>query len=297
MINFDLSKIEAKCEGRSILANIVGIAQKDAAKFFCTATHENFKDSFNSFTSKYPTIAKQISDLKPDGVGPGEVLAWFLFDNVTLGGKSSPVDIFIDGKPFAEMKAGSHTKKTNTLDYFKITKDTDPAVSLILNDILRFNYTYREIMGDDLPGWNGVSSIKVGALSLWESINLTILQRITPPVKRRKYVPIDPDGTILHTNEEQCIGTIYDPDISQKLKAILKEDSKVKIDKEIESFTKIIERWKKQVFTDSVAGKKYALVDMNTMKMHHFGEIHEKMLGIYRVHRNQPWARIYLDQI
>lgn len=297
MINFDLTKIEAKCVGRSILANDAGIALEDAAPFFCNATHENFKDSFNAFTTKFPVIAKRISDNKPDGVGPGELLAWFIFNNVTLGGKNTPVDIFVDEMPFAEMKAGTHTKKTNTLDYFKITKDTDPSVSLILNDILRFNNIHREITGNDLPGWEGVSSIKVGALALWQSINLTILQSITPPIKRRKYIPIDPDGTILHTNEDVRLGSIYDPDLHEKLKSVLMEDTKVKIDKEIESFTKIINRWKAQVFEDGVRGKNFALVDASTMHMHYFGEIHDKMLGVYRVHRNQPWARIYLDMI
>ena len=50
-------------------------------------------------------------------LGPGEMLAWFIFDNITLGGKNSSVDLLVDGMPFAEMKAGTITKKNQ---YFRL---------------------------------------------------------------------------------------------------------------------------------------------------------------------------------
>lgn len=297
MINFDLTKVEAKCEGRRILANGAGISLEDAAEHFINATHENFKDSFNKFVKAFPEASEKISKNRPDGIGPGEMLAWFIFDNITLGGKNSSVDLLVDGMPFAEMKAGTITKKTNTLDYFKIAKDTDPSVNLILNDLVKFNEMHSAITGNDLPGWEGVSSIKVTALALWESINLTVLQRITPAAKKRKYVPIDPDGTVLHVNEESRVGSIDDPDLAIKLKALLAEETPVRVDKTIDTLRKIVDRWKTQVFTDYVGGKTFALIDTSTFTMHHFGGISPNVLGLYRVHRNQPWARIYLDKL
>lgn len=297
MLNFDPSRIEAKREGRVILANIAGIPLSDVAHFFTNATHQNFRSGFNAFTKQYPHAAKKISDSRPDGVGPGEMIAWFIFDNLTLGGKNAALDLLVDGLPFAEMKGGSHTKKTNTLDYFKITKDTDKAVSLIMSDLVKFNATYESIMGYELPGWEGATSIKVTALAMWASLNLTTLRKITPFQKRRKYVPIDPDGSILNEDESLKVGNICDVDVAQKLQNILETETYVKVDSNIDTLEKIVGRWKKQAFKDYISGKNIALIDTATFEMKFFGEITDEMLGLYRVHRNQPWARIFLDKI
>lgn len=294
MLNFDPSRIEAKREGRDILASIAGIPPQEAAKFFTQATHQNFRSSFNAFTSKYPDISKRISDARPDGVGPGEMIAWFIFDNLTLGGKSSPIDLMVDGKPFAEMKGGVHTKKSNTLDNFKITKDSDPSVSLILNDLMKFNTTHRFIFNEDLPGWDGITSIKVSSLALWENVNLSNNFSCLP---RRKFIPIDPDGSIWNEDATKCIGNVSDHDIRVKLQALITEQVHFNVDADIDTLNKIVNRWKKQAFTDYITGKNIALVNTRTFEMHFFGEINFEMLGLYCVHRNQPWARIYLDEI
>lgn len=297
MIPFDPTRIEAKCEGRRILADVAGISLEDAAQYFTDATHKNFQSSFNAFTSAHPEAAMTISNHRPDGVGPGEMVAWFVFNNLTLGGRNAAMDLMVDGYPFAEAKAGRITKMNNTLNDFKIAKDNAPSVALALNDLVRFNNTYNSITGEDLPGWNGISTITYTVISQWKDFNLTELQKTAPKIKKRRYVAIDPDGNIFNQDETKIVGNIVDEDAASVLRRVIDEQPRLEVDPEIDTIAKISDRWKKQVFIDYVGGKNIALLDGATCQMVFFGEITDEMLELYRVHRNQPWARIHLDRI
>lgn len=297
MINFDPSRIEAKCEGRRILADVAGIALEDAAVYFSLATHQNFQLSFNAFVKAFPEAAKKISDHRPDGVGPGEMLAWFIFDNLTLGGKNASMDLMVDGLPFAEVKGGKITQKSNTLDNFKLSKDGDEAVVTILNDLVRFNKTYKQIMGSDLPGWSGAASVKVTALATWMSFDLMVLRKIAPPPSVRRYLPIDPDGSILSIEEDAVISSLDAEDFQTKVKHELSKPRLVEVDKSISTMEKIIAQWRNLVICDYVQDKNFVLLDTVSMEVKHFGPINEKAIGLYCMHRNQPWARIHLDKL
>lgn len=294
MPTFNPQFIEVKETGRIELANAAGLSLKAAAPYFTCATHKNFQTQFNHFVMAFPENAKHISDNRPEGVGPGEMIAWFVFNNVTLGGKNSSLDINVNGQPFAEMKGGYHTLKTNTLDGFKITKDGDPAVCQILHDLEKFNTTYRAIKGQNLTGWSE-GAIGVESLGLWKSIDLKKLaQQTKGPPKERVYVPIDPNGDVLNLDGKH-ITHLEAADALKKIKEIVRAEREIPVDNKISTLEKIIGRWRDQVFIDYLEDKKIALVNTKNMRMMFFGHLTKDMLGLYRIQRNQPWARIYLN--
>lgn len=68
-----------------------------------------------NFIAAQPTVSKKLFDLQGHVVGlgnrlgRGEVLVWFIFDDVELGGSSSSHDVIIDGKPTIEIKCAKRT--------------------------------------------------------------------------------------------------------------------------------------------------------------------------------------------
>lgn len=64
----------------------------------------NFIAAFPAFSRKLFTMHGTIDDLG-SGIGRGEVLIYFIFDDVTLGGTTSSIDIHVTGIPYLEVKA------------------------------------------------------------------------------------------------------------------------------------------------------------------------------------------------
>mgnify|MGYP003591135654 CR=1 FL=1 len=63
----------------------------------------NFIASFPSFSSKLFDIHGNVTFLG-SRLGRGEVLLYFIYDNLTLGGSTSSIDCFVDEKPSFEIK-------------------------------------------------------------------------------------------------------------------------------------------------------------------------------------------------
>jgi hypothetical protein len=294
ILTFNPQAIEVKEQGRVEQAKIAGLPLEAAAKYFTVATHKNFQARYNAFVDAFPEEAKRLSDHRPDGVGPGEMVAWFVFDNLTLGGKNSSIDLLIDGKPFAEMKGGAYTISSNSLDNFKLSKDGDQAVIQLLADLELFNSTYRKITGYNLSQWTpGKVGLKV--LRTWENIDLIELAKIhRGPARERMMLPIDPNGDVWSLDAEQRVTNLGAPDALRKITEIVQSDRRIAVDSNVSTLSKIIERWRKQVFADYLDGKKMALVNNKTMRMEFFGHLTEEMVGLYCVGRNQPWARVNL---
>lgn len=62
-----------------------------------------------NFTAAYPRFSKNLFSISGQveswhRLGKGEILIYFLYDDVDLGGHSSSVDIHIDGQPLIEVK-------------------------------------------------------------------------------------------------------------------------------------------------------------------------------------------------
>jgi hypothetical protein len=230
-LGFDPRRIGEKEHGREELAALAGLRLQDARPYFAAADERGFRDAYNRFVGAFPREAAAISRLRPDGVGPGELVAWFVFDDVCLGGRNSPVDLLVDGREFAEVKAGVYSRRAGALYDFKATRDGDPAVGLLLGDLARLNEAHRGAAGEDLPGWRSGG---------------------VPAVTLRSWGETGP------------------------------------------ALPEIVDRWREQAFTDYLEGKPMALLDARTMRMPFFGCLTREMLGLHRVARHQPLARVRL---
>lgn len=71
----------------------------------------NFIAAFPAFSRKLFSIHGTVDELGC-GIGRGEVLIYFIFDDVTLGGTTSSIDIHVSGIPYLEVKAVNRQGKT-----------------------------------------------------------------------------------------------------------------------------------------------------------------------------------------
>jgi hypothetical protein len=295
-IGFNPQNSDVKKVGRQELADCVGLSVRKLKPFFKKAEPGTFLANYNKFVAAYPTESKTISSLRPDGVGPGELLAWFIFDNIQLGGRNSSIDLVIGDEGFAEMKGGSYDAANHALVGFKITKDSDPAVDKIRKDFDEFNSTYNKITGSQLSGWQP-GNLLTSTLKSWEKINLaTEAKRYAGPIRGSIRLTIHANGDVFQDGETTCLGNWQDSGFQQQLRTFMLSDVKIAVNNSTSTLKKIVGRWRQQAYTDYLKGKRFALVNTQSLKMEYLGELSVDMIGLYRIARNQPQARIYLPK-
>lgn len=245
MLDFCPQDLGAKETGRAAQCNASSLSLKEAARFFTDATPKNFQSHYNKFVSAFPKEAKIISNLRPSGVGPGEMVAWFLYDNITVGGANASCDLSVGGRDFAEMKGGAYCKQHHCLQDFKLSKDHDPSVKYV-----------------------------VGALGAGPSA-----------------VTIDLNGKVFDS-VGNVLCSYNSPNFQEQVGRIIAANVENAVD--ISCRDQIVERWKNMIFSEYVSGKTMAIIHTKDLKMQFFGQLTKDMVGLYRIHRNQPWARVYL---
>jgi len=295
-IGFNPQNPNVKAAGREELANSVSVPIAEFKPFFAKADPANFKVSYNKFVSNFPAEAKAMSALRPDGVGPGELVAWFVFDNLQLGGKNSSIDLVIDGVDFAEMKGGAYDTANHAIKGFKITKDSDPAVDLLRRDLDEFNATYRKITGTDLTGWEP-GNIRTTSLKAWEEIDLNKeSKRYAGPIRGAIKLNVLANGDVFQEGETEILGNWQRKGFQTELKKFMLSDIEIAVNSNISTLNRVIGRWRQMAYTNYLKGKRFALVNTASLKMEYFGELTVEMIGLLRIGRNQPEARIYLPK-
>lgn len=295
-IGFNPQNPNVKKIGREELADAVCLPILGFNPLFKQAEPGTFLDNYNKFVFKYPAEAKAISNMRPDGVGPGELVAWFIFDNIQLGGKNSSIDLVIDDVGFAEMKGGDYDLANHALRGFKITKDSDPAVNLLCRDLEEFNLTYSKITGSSLTGWTP-GNILTSTLKSWEKIDLyKEAKRYAGPIRGSIKLIVHANGDVQQDGETTILGNWQNKDFREQLRKFMLSDIKIAVNSHTSTLNRVIGRWKHQVYTDYLKDKRFALVNTATMKMEYFGELTVEMIGLYRIARNQAQARIYLPK-
>ena len=303
-LNFDTQDItpEGKKAARQQLAKLGGFTAQlpKMQPFFKKATDANMKNHYNNFLAAFPKEAKAIDRLKPDGVGPGELILYFVFDNVGIGGKNAPIDIYLNSKEYAEAKGGDTREGGNILTNFKITKDSAKAVTQLMRDLEDFNAKHSEITGEDLPGWRGANELTPKTLISWADIDL---KEMAASNKEGSKKPID---LVLKKNGDLIRRGVDDPIVNVKtdksvapIKKLIDASSKVAVDDKISTLDKIVKRWVDQAFIDYVEGKKFVLFlgakGDRLPQMKFIGQLTKDIVGLYCTHRNQPWAEVYLE--
>lgn len=294
MLPFNPEDLSQKSLGRQFIADSVTIPSKALARFYKKATPATFRQDYNAFIDAYPNQAKAISDLKPDGIGPGELIAYLVFDNISLGGKKASIDIHLEGKPFAEMKAGAYCVGQHSLIDFKITRDGDQAVTQLARDLEKFNDTYRKITKSQLSHWNpGQAPLSV--LREWRAIDLKRLaRRHAGPIKEYIDLRLDVNGVVSVPDTNIEVTHRSRPGWEQDVAAFMQSKVEIPVDNSISSLKKIERRWVNQAFKDYLEGKQMALVNTKTLEMMYFGKLTKDMVGLHRIGRNQPKAYVSL---
>lgn len=298
-ITFDTKDISpaGKQKGREALLKAAGLSAQDFAKmqpYFKKATAGNLMPAYNAFIDAFPAAASKLNATKPEGVGPGEMVLYFVFDNIGIGGKNSSIDIYLDGKEFAETKGG-RKRGGSELNNFKVTKDGDKAVTQLLKDLAKFNDKHEEITGEELPDWKGSGAATTDSLRAWKKIDLKKLAKETAGGSKKNIdLVLKKDGDLLRKGETDPLMNVKTGKSITPIKKLISGDGAVAVDDAISTIDKIEQRWVEQAFSDYIEGKRFVLVETGNLKIRFFGKLTKDMLGLDYTNRNQPYAVVNL---
>jgi hypothetical protein len=106
----DFTSVGNKADIRRTIINELGLNYLQVQNFFFSAESPNLPERINAFTDAFPSQAVKLLSISFNGYGPGEVLFYFLCDNATLSGFTSQIDVNVNSRPFAEIKAAKELK-------------------------------------------------------------------------------------------------------------------------------------------------------------------------------------------
>ncbi len=245
--------------------------------FFFDPAHSDIKRSINSFVEAYPVESIWILNISYNGFGPGEVLLYFLCENLTLSGFSSQIDSFVSSTPFAEIKAVQQMFDGVHGD-FRFGGFADEANHTFLQDVRRFiDHTANSaILANELE----ISRRKITELRKINSdgdefnLNLKIV-----------------NGVIFAGNTPLCKRS--DIDFSSKVQFALDNLS----EKTPNTFSEIENKYFTKVLDTSVGRSNFLFFDRKTAKCLYFGKISREMLSIERVTqgRIKPYINLSLS--
>ena len=122
-----------------------------------------------NFIAAHPAFSRELFDLHGhvpslgSRLGRGEVLIWFIYDDVNLGGSSSTNDVIIDGLPRIEIKCG--TKEGERYHHFMLGIDEVPASLKFFYKLLRLFDKNDQLGKLPLPqNFANISKSKLNAL-------------------------------------------------------------------------------------------------------------------------------------
>lgn len=286
-VNFDTSDIspQSKLAGRATIEKIAEFSPavvKRMAPYIgkkAKSVSQIMKD-FNAFVEAFPKEAKIISTNRNQQVGPGELVFYYVFDNIGVGGNQN-IDLFLNGKPFAEVKAGDVITRNGErcIEKFELSPGNHPAVRKILKDIKAFNEAYRdENDGEDLPGWKSEDAVNISPLMKWHDIQLSGAGGLELKLKQSGDLVKDDDDVVLNVNKAKSVAP---------LKKLLDEPS------DGISIKSIIDEWAESIGETYVKDKLFFLLDNSKMKCVYAGNITAEKLDLMAIWRGRPIARVY----
>lgn len=230
-----------------------------------SANIATFKKQVNKFVDNYPVFAKSlygktIEDHYPKGIGPGEILCDFIFDDINLGGGSESVDLLKGSSPFAEVKAGRYVKAKNVIADFKFGTDGATAYLELIDDIKKFVNYYNDQIDPDNP-------INIEKYSEISGSTVTMLRQIGDLAQIKSDFPkkgipmtLKKSGDINVQNKN--VTNIEKETLPSDLKNVYNNaGGMVTIDEEISSFEKIEQKWKDSVLKSEIGDKPFIFFD------------------------------------
>lgn len=284
---------EAKKAGRAIINRIANVSPKTASAlsaFFMEATKDNFVEIYNSFVLKYPREANLISRFRGSQTGPGEMIFYYLFDNIGVG-RNLPIDLFIDNKPFAEVKAGSYSLSEGKIYDFILGGSEIAAVQQFKSDLKTLNSAHKSRTGEDLPGWKGESGdLNAGDFKKWREMEIT-----SDGGETSKELILYADGDLKLSASDVAVMNVKKSKSVKPLVDLIDSEKKEPA-KNAFSIEDAIKKWAKGVEEAYLKNKLFILLDAKTLKIVHVGYLTAKNIDVYRIARGDVKAAIYFKR-
>lgn len=264
---------------------------------FCDGSDSGIMPVYNAFCERYLSWAKSISLLAPKGIGPGEMVIYFIFNNIGLGGGNAPIDLYMNGEEYAEVK--SVKLVGNKMTNFKIGSDSCPSVSSLMRYLSHFNDAYTEIVGTPLEGWRGSSELKVRTLQSWRQLDLEQLAQNYGRAQSAIQLTVRSNGDVYRKGSSEPFTNVLYLECGRKMRELLSLNEPIAVNKELATIDMVIARWVDDLFDRGLGNKRFIFVLGNSEslspEMRFMGYLTKDMVGLYCTHRNQPWAEVYLE--
>ena len=139
----DFSSVENKADVRTKIINALGLKHWEVEGFYFDPTAvPNVLTKINYFVDSFPIESKKLLNLSVNGLGPGEILLYFLCENLTLSGYKSQIDASVSGVPFAEVKGVLPDVKNSVFYDFRFGVDASEPNHRFLFNVRNFvNHT------------------------------------------------------------------------------------------------------------------------------------------------------------
>jgi hypothetical protein len=230
-----------------------------------TSNITTFKKQVNKFVDNYPSFAKAlygktIEEHYPKGIGPGEILCDFIFDDINLGGGSESVDLLKGSSPFAEVKAGRIIQAKNTLGDFKFGTDGANAYLELIDDLKKFVNYYNDQIDPDNP-------IKIEKYSEISGSTINMLRQLGDlgQIKSdfpKKGIPMTLKKSGDINVQSKNVTNIDKETLPADLKDVYNSaGGMVTIEEEISSFEKIEQKWKDSILKSEIGDKPFIFFD------------------------------------
>lgn len=232
--------------------------------FFDPSTASNVPRLINYFVDSFPLESKRLLDLSVNGLGPGEILLYFLCENLTLSGFKSQIDCMVNGKPFAEVKAALASGVPGVYYDFRFGVDASEPNHEFLFDVRNFvNHTDNPAMLDN--------ELEITRKKIAELRDISIdVDEFTLPLKIK-------NGKIFVGDKMIC--SRADINFSSEIqKALDKMSSKTP-----NYFKEIEDKYFSTVIASPIGTHDFLFFDRKTARCIYFGKVNKEMLSVERV--------------
>ena len=261
----DFASVENKADVRTKIINALGLNHWEVEGFFFDPL--NFPDvssKINYFVESFPLESKKLLNLSINGLGPGEILLYFLCENLTLSGYKSQIDASVNGKQFAEVKAVIPSNKPSWYYDFRFGVNASEPNHQFLLDVKNFvNHTNNPaLLENELEiTRTKISELRKIELSVDEySISIKVI-----------------NGEVYSGNTRLCRRS--DIDFAKKIQEAFDTSSL----KTPNFFSEIEDRYFSNVLSSPIGQHDFIFFDRNSAKCIYFGKLTRDMLSIERV--------------
>lgn len=256
--------VENKAEIRRKIISALKLENWEVEGFFFDPSTTDIKSKINLFVESFPLEAKTLLNMSISGFGPGEILLYFLCDNLTLSGFKSQIDASVNGKPFAEVKAVKPSNKPNWYYDFRFGVDASEPNHQFLFEVRNFvNHTNNPaLLENELEiTRTKITELRKIALNVDEfSLNLKVI-----------------NGDVYANNTKICKRS--DIDFASKIQEAMDKVSS----KTPSYFEEIEDRYFNSVVNSPIGSHDFIFFDRTTAKCIYLGKITKDMLAIERI--------------